>query len=313
MADSKKNHLTKIKQTEDDFISEHLPPLPPEFRWADGHTKQGVAPEWIEILYLPQKAYWSAVRAHEDSLESWQKKGVIMAFNFLWSQHSFWIQKFATVSIGNSPHDRVSLLRDYQAWADDVRKLLKEALSAPKTYTKWLEELEIYAKDEVLLNKHPDLWKQRLRNLFIQFGKVFKADVYREKFDELTSAGLKLMQMVSLMSELNDQWFATLDARRNQKKAKLLEQDLSKEAIIRILNVEWMTITQASRLLGVNKGTVSRWADEGKIQDNKQKGKKRKVSKISVLLMKDKREHEDTLKDAAEVLQDRASKIPNRY
>lgn len=76
---------------------------------------------------------------------------------------------------------------------------------------------------------------------------------------------------------------------------------------------EWLKLVEAAKLLHVDKGTVSRWADEGKIQDNGQKGKTRRVSKISVLLLKDKREREDSLKDAAEVLQDEASKIPDRH
>jgi hypothetical protein len=76
---------------------------------------------------------------------------------------------------------------------------------------------------------------------------------------------------------------------------------------------EWLKLVEAAKLLHVDKGTVSRWADEGKIQDNGQKRKARRVSKISVLLLKDKREREDSLKDAAEVLQDEASKIPDRY
>jgi excisionase family DNA binding protein len=76
---------------------------------------------------------------------------------------------------------------------------------------------------------------------------------------------------------------------------------------------ELITLTGVAKLLGVDKGTVSRWADEGKIQDNKQKGRRRRVSRISVLLLKDKREREDLLRDAAEDLQDRASKIPDRH
>jgi excisionase family DNA binding protein len=76
---------------------------------------------------------------------------------------------------------------------------------------------------------------------------------------------------------------------------------------------KWITITEAGKLLGVDKGTVSRWADTGRITDNKKKGRGRKVSKATVLLLKEEREHEDRLKDAADVLQDEAGKIPDRH
>ena len=76
---------------------------------------------------------------------------------------------------------------------------------------------------------------------------------------------------------------------------------------------EWIRITDAARIVGVAKGMISRWADKGKICDNGKKKKERRVSKLSVLSLKHKREHEEVLMDAAEDLQDRASKIPDRH
>jgi len=76
---------------------------------------------------------------------------------------------------------------------------------------------------------------------------------------------------------------------------------------------EWIRITDAAKILGVAKGTISRWANKGKIRDNGKKERERRVSKLSVLSLKHKREREDVLKDAAEDLQDRASKIPDRH
>lgn len=76
---------------------------------------------------------------------------------------------------------------------------------------------------------------------------------------------------------------------------------------------EWIRITDAAKIFGVTKGTISRWANKGKIRDNGKKEKERRVSKLSVLSLKHKREREDVLKDAAEDLQDRASKIPDRH
>jgi len=79
------------------------------------------------------------------------------------------------------------------------------------------------------------------------------------------------------------------------------------------LEDELIRITDAARILGFTKGTISRWADKGKIRDNGKKKKERRVSKLSVLSLKHKLESEDVLKDAAEDLQDRASKISDRH
>jgi len=76
---------------------------------------------------------------------------------------------------------------------------------------------------------------------------------------------------------------------------------------------EWWQLSQAASSLSVSRGTVTRWADEGKIEDNGERGRKRKVLTSSVLRLKYKREHEDVLKDAADDLQDRANKIPDRH
>ena len=76
---------------------------------------------------------------------------------------------------------------------------------------------------------------------------------------------------------------------------------------------DWITVTETAKILSVDKGTISRWADVGIIKDNGKKGRGRKINKVSVLLLKDKRETEDLVKDAADVLRDRASKIPDRH
>jgi excisionase family DNA binding protein len=79
------------------------------------------------------------------------------------------------------------------------------------------------------------------------------------------------------------------------------------------LNDDWITVTEAASLLGKHHGTVSRWATAGKLKSNKKKGKDRRILKSSVLLLKNKRECEDVLQDAAEDLRDRANKIPNMH
>ena len=56
--------------------------------------------------------------------------------------------------------------------------------------------------------------------------------------------------------------------------------------------------------MAVSKGTVSKWANAGKLSDNGKKGKGRKVSKVSVLLVKQEREEQALLQDVKELRQD---------
>jgi len=67
---------------------------------------------------------------------------------------------------------------------------------------------------------------------------------------------------------------------------------------------EWITFADAANLLGVCKGTVSRWANQGRLKDNKMNGQKRKVSKIGVLFLKQQREDMDLVKDSKELRAD---------
>lgn len=72
----------------------------------------------------------------------------------------------------------------------------------------------------------------------------------------------------------------------------------------RVPGDELMTFTEAAGLLGVNKGTVSRYADAGTILDNGQQGKERRVWKSSVLLWKQREEDEQVLRDARDLKND---------
>jgi len=67
---------------------------------------------------------------------------------------------------------------------------------------------------------------------------------------------------------------------------------------------EFITIQEVSVILSVNKGTVSRFVTEGKIKHNGESGKKRRVSKLSVLVLKDEREREQVRKDFDEYRED---------
>lgn len=72
----------------------------------------------------------------------------------------------------------------------------------------------------------------------------------------------------------------------------------------RIPGDELISLTEAGGLLGVNKGTASRYADAGEIMDNGEEGQNRKVWKSSVLLLKQRWEDEELLQDVKDLRKD---------
>ena len=67
---------------------------------------------------------------------------------------------------------------------------------------------------------------------------------------------------------------------------------------------EYITLTEAANILGISKSTASKWAAKGKIKTNGRCGKEKKLSKISVLLVKQEREDEDIAKDVQDLRED---------
>lgn len=73
---------------------------------------------------------------------------------------------------------------------------------------------------------------------------------------------------------------------------------------------EMISLTEAGKLLGKDKGTINRWTDSGKISDNGETGQKRKVSKASVLIIKHEIEQKEQLADVKDLKCD-ADSIPD--
>ena len=75
---------------------------------------------------------------------------------------------------------------------------------------------------------------------------------------------------------------------------------------LRVLPIkdELITLTEAAEILGVDKGTVSRYADSDQITDNGVKGQNRRVWKSSVLFFRQQREDEQLRKDVRELRRD---------
>ena len=92
-----------------------------------------------------------------------------------------------------------------------------------------------------------------------------------------------------------------------------VESLLKKQLTLMTENVRWIHVVEAAGILRVNTGVISRWATEGRLQDNGKKNRERRVSEASVLKLRHQREEEDRLQDAADDLRDRASKIPDLH
>ena len=97
-------------------------------------------------------------------------------------------------------------------------------------------------------------------------------------------------------------------AGKTSQKGKALQQSETLQA-----GDDLLTLREAAKILNVHPGTVSRWADDGKIKDNGKKRRDRRVLKSSVLLMKERLENEDRRSDAEDLLRDTAKQIPDRH
>lgn len=99
----------------------------------------------------------------------------------------------------------------------------------------------------------------------------------------------------------DDNWFSGV---RVPSKGFLAPGEFEDRLKLNNLNDSWITITEAADLLVIHRGVVSRWATEGKIKDNKETGKQRRVLLSDVLLQKHKRENRELLKDAKDLRRD---------
>jgi excisionase family DNA binding protein len=67
---------------------------------------------------------------------------------------------------------------------------------------------------------------------------------------------------------------------------------------------QWLTNREAAKILGVRRGTVSKWAKKGRFSDNGIKGQKKRLSKASVLLVKQEIDDEYIKNDEEDVRND---------
>lgn len=145
----------------------------------------------------------------------------------------------------------------------------------------------------------PALAKRIYRHLQYQ-GKRFKRDDFCRHLwsDVLTKE--------SGTTALLDAWERVKTHLPKPKQAEV-EQPEGKER-----GDEWIKVSDAAEILSVNTGTVTRWANKGRIKDNEKKVRKRRVLKSSVLFLKQSREDSEVLKDAKELRKDTRT-IPDQH
>lgn len=66
----------------------------------------------------------------------------------------------------------------------------------------------------------------------------------------------------------------------------------------------WITVTAAAGLLKKDLGTISHWADIGKVRDNGKKKYQRRILKADVLLIKQATEEADARRDLQDLQND---------
>jgi hypothetical protein len=88
------------------------------------------------------------------------------------------------------------------------------------------------------------------------------------------------------------------------------QKDVSRSTVhsnsAQTIPTEWISFAEAAKLAGgVNKSTLTRWANEQKIQCNGKTGHDRKLNKISVILYKQAVDEKNQKKDDQDVAEDR--------
>jgi excisionase family DNA binding protein len=287
-----------------------LSPPPPELQGAAGESGDDIG----LLTVLPFRCYQTVIDARRNLYLLTHKDCLMLSFKEECQKALEWIGKCVSVCAGNPAESRLDCYNRYEASLEDLEQIFRGALSEVGELS---EESDFLRFDLDLLLKVIDV-SDGQRAVFDKL-RIMRTITFEKP--ELAAQGL---ENAGLVPEGTAWALIKLDAIEEDLKSAMKRLQLKldqyherkaeeKKVVKEPQEDELIMLTGAAKLLGVDRGTVSRWADEGKIKDNKQKGRRRRVSKISVLLLKDKREREDLRRDAAEDLQDIASKIPDRH
>lgn len=132
----------------------------------------------------------------------------------------------------------------------------------------------------------------------LQVDRVCRAGCRTE--DDLAELEFLRSKAVGAAAELAEVIQVIISSRQPENSAQHFENTSQPAAT----KDEWLTTAQAADILGISRGTVSKWAKKGMLTDNGKTAQQKRFSKVSVLLLKDKRESEDLQKDAADLRRD---------
>jgi len=117
---------------------------------------------------------------------------------------------------------------------------------------------------------------------------------------------------IEQIDEMDDRWYEEIKKtiQVGLRKIFLKQEDEMAELLGFKTKDNWIRVTEAARIIKVDKGTVTRWANEHLIEDNVETGRNRRLRLSSVLLLKYMREQNTRQKDVEDVLRDTENKIP---
>jgi predicted XRE-type DNA-binding protein len=145
-----------------------------------------------------------------------------------------------------------------------------------------------YSKDTVAWVQSSILSAKKLRS---ELEKIMGEDGAKEFYQQLQVAfhlviGEKGVLMVTPDSPILPE--------RHDSSAKLSAELIRQKS--KHIADEMITQDEAARLLEVDKGTVTRYANSGKLKDNDKKGRGRRYSKASVLFLADRKREKERQK-----------------
>ena len=219
-----------------------LPILTPEEAWLDKVECRGKIPDKIKrLIYLPAIACKAAVYAHEKNLSKNQKEMLLLSFRTEADEAQEIISEQVSLTVGNSPSDRISYLKDFQNWQKQLIELLQKALNCISEET-WLKKFIVLATDnKTLLYEDKQEWCKRFKEIALLKvkGKVFDKVLYWNKFSEFTYEALKLIQLGAAMIEITmerSEWIIQamkntgyLPANQKYKKTPVINNELQKK------------------------------------------------------------------------------------
>jgi hypothetical protein len=148
-------------------------------------------------------------------------------------------------------------------------------------------------EDELVVLEH---FKVQLKRMLLDMasllesnGECCRNEELRMKNEEIDSLPRNTRKTQKIIEVPADSKLCENDDNRMSDKAK---------------KTEWVTVTEAAGILGVTKGTVSKWAQKGRFADNGLTGPKKMLSKVSVLLVKQELEEKELRQDILDLRED---------